>query len=321
VSKLAQLVLVELFKEAKAMLFAIFRPSRIVKLSRIGVLLIGIMVFSGCSSVGQYQNVTQQLTAITESPTDTYHIGKFVWMDLLTPDAAAARDFYGALFDWSFEQEGRYTMVKNNGHRIAGILEVEPKPGKQGEPLWIASLSVTDVDFAANYVESQGGEVLKGPVDMQKRGRGALVSDPQGAQLILLRAVGGDPEDSEAGIGDWGWNEIWSNEPLETSRFYQNLGAYESIKLEDDYEILLNDGALHAGIRYITKDKFQTQWVPIVRVAEPEALLDKVEALGGVVWLRPDEPPSNGHTALIADNKGALLMIQRWSSEQTDEAE
>ncbi len=279
-------------------------------------LMAGVLLLAGCSSTGLLQgsSETQPLTAITDSPTNEHHLGQFVWFDLLTSDVPGAKAFYGALFGWSFEQEGRYAMILNNGRRIAGILEVKPRAGEFAEPLWLGSVSVADVDKAAAYVREQGGEVLKGPLDMQNRGRGALVTDPQGAQLILLRARDGDPADDEPGTGDWVWNEIWSNEPHKTSRFYQELGGYESFKAAEDYEVLLSDDKWHAGIRYIAEDTFRTRWVPAVRVSDPEALLDKVEALGGVVWLRPDEPPSNGNTALISDNNGALLMIQRWSS-------
>jgi predicted enzyme related to lactoylglutathione lyase len=53
-------------------------------------------------------------------------------------------------------------------------------------------------------------------------------------------------------------------------------------------------------------------WVPVVRVADPEATAERVAGLGGVVWIAPDEAPSNGDTALIGDTTGALLLIQRW---------
>jgi len=305
------------------MLFKIIRSSRLSKWSRIGALALGGILLTGCASLESTNHAldTQPLTAITDSPTNAYHSGQFVWFDLLTADVESAKTFYGELFGWSFEQQGRYAMIMNNGHRIAGILEVAPKDGEYAEPLWLGSLSVVDVDKAVAYVKEQGGKALKGPLQMENRGRGALVSDPQGAQLILLRATGGDPPDDEPEIGDWVWNEIWSNEPHETSRFYQSMGGYDSIQIGDDYEILLNDGKWHAGIRYIVKDGHRTRWVPVVRVSDTGALLDKVEALGGVVWLRPDEAPSNGDTALISDKNGALLMIQRWSSEQMEETQ
>ncbi len=305
------------------MLSMIYRSSRSRKRCRIGLFALGALLLTGCASMepSHHSSKTQPLSAITDAPTNVYHPGQFVWFDLLTADVAAAKVFYGELFGWSFEQEGRYATIFNNGHRIAGMLEVEPKTGEYAEPLWLGSLSVVDVDKAAGKVKEQGGKVLKGPDDMQNRGRGVLVSDPQGAQLVLLRATGGDPPDDEPEMGDWVWNEIWSNQPQETSRFYQALGGYEVIKIGEDYEILLNDGSWHAGIRPVVDDRYRTRWVPAVRVIEPEAMLDKVEALGGVVWLRPDESPSNGDTALISDNDGALLMIQRWSSERMEEAQ
>ena len=299
------------------------RLSRLYILSRIGALLIAGILVSGCASTGLSQSTNEQppLTAIVDSPTNAYHPGKFVWFDLLTPDAISARAFYSELFGWSFEQQGPYAMILNNGHRIGGILEVESLRGEYAEPLWLASMSVADVDKASSFVQAQGGKVLKGPVDMPDRGRGVLVSDPLGAQLVLLHASGGDPADVEPEIGAWVWNEIWTNQPHKTSQFYQSLGGYTSISVKEDYEILLSEENWRGGVRYIANDVYRPQWVPTVRVAEPETLLDKVEALGGVVWLRPDEAPSNGNTALISDSGGAILMIQRWSPEQLEVAQ
>jgi hypothetical protein len=42
---------------------------------------------------------------ITPKPTGTYHVGKFVWFDLLTDDVSGAKRFYGELFNWKFEAE------------------------------------------------------------------------------------------------------------------------------------------------------------------------------------------------------------------------
>jgi predicted enzyme related to lactoylglutathione lyase len=299
-----------------------FRQSWLRNLNCLGVLFIGSVILSGCSGLSSFSgsSETQSLTAITDSPTRTYRPGKFVWVDLLTPDVVSAKKFYGGLFGWSFEQHGRYTMIKNNDHRIAGIVEVKPKPGKEDEALWLTAISVSDVDKAVDFVKKEGGTLLNGPVDMENRGRGALVVDPQGAQLVLLHAVDGDPSDSTHDIGDWIWNEIWSNDPHKTSNFYKSLGGYESTPVGNDYEILLSQEKWRAGIRYVFKEPYRARWVPAIRVADPVKILEKVEELGGTVLLHPNEPPSTGDTALISDTSGALLMLQRWSSEQTEEA-
>ena len=127
-----------------------------------------------------------------------HHQGKFVWFDLLTDDVALAKNFYGALFDWSFKMQGSYTVVLNNGQPIGGMVEIEPKEGEKSTARWIPLLSVADVDQAVALVQKAGGTIHEGPVDMSKRGRGALINDPQGAPLLLLRAYKGDPPDSGA---------------------------------------------------------------------------------------------------------------------------
>ncbi len=304
------------------MLIFFFRRSWLRNLNFMGLLLIGISLLTGCSSLdfSSGSPETQLLTPVTDSPTNTYHPGKFVWVDLLTPDVNDARTFYGGLFGWSFEQHGRYTVIKNNGHSIAGIVEVKPKPGKKAEALWLTAMSIADVDKAVTFVKEEGGTILKGPVDMENRGRGALVSDPQGAQLVLLHATGGDPSDTTHEIGDWIWNEIWSNVPHKTSRFYKMLGGYDSILIGNDYEILSSEKRWRGGIRYIFKEFYRARWVPAIRVADPVKILEKVEQLGGTILVRPEEPPSSGDTALISDTSGALLILQRWAPEQTEEA-
>lgn len=89
----------------------------------------------------------------------------------------------------------------------------------------------------------------------------------------------------------------------------------------NDYQILKKDDKWRAGIRHLFDEYLNVRWVPSVRVEDPMAIVDRVEGLGGVVWIRPDEPPSNGDTALISDSTGALLMVQRWPTGKTAEGE
>ena len=283
---------------------------------------LALALLAGCSSL-QFSGTAEelQLTSVTASPTNEYHPGKFIWHDLLTPDVAAARKFYGELFGWSFEQQGRYTEITNQGRKVGGMVEISPQEEKEAEAYWLAYMSVSDVDRAMDFLTAQGGVVHKGPVDMENRGRGVLVSDPQGAQLLLLHAADGDPEDVEPLMGDWLWNEIWTNVPEMTFTFYQTLGEYESSIDGNNYQVLQNEGKWRAGIRHVFEADFNVRWVPSVRVEDPELMVDKVESLGGVVWLRPDEPPSNGNTALISDSTGALLMIQRWPGQTASEGQ
>jgi len=251
------------------------------------------------------------LPPVTQEPTGQRHPGKFIWHDLLTPDTLAARTFYGELFGWSFREESGYIQILNGSRPIGGMLRIRPQQREKVEAQWLASMSVPDLENAADQVESSGGRIINGPLDLGMRGTALLIADPDGAQLLLLDTRGGDPEDREPGLGDWLWNELWTLQPDRAAAFYRKLGKYEEVLKGEGYRVLLNEGHWRAGIRRIESPTYAGRWVPVVRVEDPASLLKKVESLGGTVWVRPEES-RNGQTALISDNTGALLILQHW---------
>ena len=286
-------------------------------LTYIGILSISLF-FMGCAETSTpvpKENRTV-LPAITKTDTNRYHTGKFVWHDLITDDVASAKTFYAGVFGWSFKAEGDYTLVYNKGDLIAGMMQVSPKEKKEAEAVWLPSLSVKNVDKTVARLKEQKGQVLKGPLDMKKRGRGALVSDAQGAQLILLHAKGGDPLDKEARIGDWLWNELWSKDPEKSDAFYRKLGTYGTSEVRDRYRILKSKGKWRAGIRDVSKvsqGEIKTRWVPVVRVDDLALVTKKVEDFGGAVLVTPSKDFHGGNVAIISDNVGAILILQYWS--------
>ena len=286
----------------------------------VGVLITAAVFLSGCANFGKLSEGGDEMAQvpITETPSGKTYPGKFIWHDLLTPDPLSAGKFYEELFGWQIDYQGHYAVVRNGDKPIAGILRVEPPEGGTRDGIWIPSVSVADVDAAASLVEANGGKVVKGPIDMDLRGRAVLISDPLRADLVLLSAKGGDPADAEAEIGDWLWDEIWTNDPDSTREFYQSVLGYDEVALRDEYEVFMHKGEWRAGVRHLRDDNERKLWVPVVRVIDPEATVQRVRELGGVVWVAPDEAPSKGDTALIGDTTGALLLIQRWPPQASE---
>ena len=284
-----------------------------------GVLITAAVFLGGCASSGKLSEGGTEMAQvpITENPTGRTWPGRFIWHDLLTPDPLAAGKFYEELFGWQIDYQGKYAVVRNGGKLIAGILQVEPTAGSTPDGVWLPTVSVADVDAAASRVTANGGRVLKGPIDMKQRGRAVLISDPQRADLVLLKAKGGDPADTEAAIGDWLWDELWSDDPDNIEAFYQAVLGYDEMAWGDDYDVFLYQGEWRAGLRHVRDAKQHMLWVPVVRVADPVASAERVGELGGVVWVAPDEAPSNGDIALIGDPTGALLLIQRWPPQES----
>jgi predicted enzyme related to lactoylglutathione lyase len=253
------------------------------------------------------------LPAITKTATEKHYSGKFVWHDLLTDDVDKAKEFYSGLFGWSFEDKHGYTTIYHHGKVIGGMMHVSHTSDKNVEAVWLPSLSVENVDNAIAEVKAKKGTVLKGPIDMPQRGRGVLVSDAQGAHIVLLHAKGGDPLDTVPNMGDWLWNELWTSNSKESEALYRRLGKYDAVSKSGEYRIFKNKGKWRAGIRDVSKEDAKSRWVSVVRVSDLQKSMDKVKHLGGQVLMNPHKEIADGNVAVIADNTGALLLIQRWS--------
>jgi hypothetical protein len=123
----------------------------------------------------------------------------------------------------------------------------------------------------------------------------------------------------------WLWHELWSNDAEASLAFYQKLVGYDYENYEDDatdYLILVKEEHWRAGIRYIDNSELEMRWVPVVRVADTEAVAQKAEQLGGEVRVAP-RPTESGSVALLVDPSGARVIIQSWTApvpEQEDKS-
>ena len=287
-----------------------------LKIKNKNMSLLRLIIFSGlCGLLIMFQAGCSLLQPpdILKEKTLTYHPGKFVWHDLVTSDVATTKSFYGQLFSWTFEERGRYTIVSLHDKRIGGILDIQPVTPERHAARWISSLSVSDVDQATSIVLANGGKVHRGPENIGDRGRVALVSDPQGAQLSLIHTKKGDPSDGPIAEGSWLWHELWTNNPDSSVNFYQELAGYSSIEELDSYLILKAGDKWRAGIRNLFNQALEQRWVPVIKVNDVKAISALAKQLGGKVIIEAENPDYADQVALLADPSGALFMIQEWS--------
>ena len=264
----------------------------------------GFMFLSGCAS-----KQTATLPAITPTPTGQHQVGKFVWFDLLTEDVQGAQNFYSELFGWRVEgQSSDYIVIYAGDKPIGGIAPHESKDSEVLESLWLASLSVENVDRAVSATKSRYGKVLDGPFDVKGRGRMAVIQDPEGAELILLRAAGGDPVDETVKSGEWLWVDLFTRDAKTANEFYGSLAGYtaQTVKTEEDnsYNLLKKDDRAFAGVVEIPWEDVEPNWLPYVKVDDLEGTISLAENLGGVLILRLE------NVAVIADPTGGVFGIQ-----------
>src|SRR3954453_20624209 len=126
------------------------------------------------------------------SRVDHYAQGTPSYVELVSPDQQAAKEFYRGLFGWEFEDvdmgdAGVYVAVSVGGDSVAGISG--QMPHLAGHPaFWGASLTGDHVDAPAARVLPAGGKVEAGPFDVMGLGRMASIQDPTGVRVNLWQA-------------------------------------------------------------------------------------------------------------------------------------
>lgn len=119
--------------------------------------------------------------------------GAFSWNELLTADPERAATFYGELFGWSFDRQeydgvGTYRVAKTpDGTAVGGIMAFPPDTPKQVPPHWAGYVTVDSVDDTIAKALELGGSVLVPAMDVPGVGRMAVLRDPTGAAINVIR--------------------------------------------------------------------------------------------------------------------------------------
>jgi uncharacterized protein len=134
-----------------------------------------------------HNNIDLPTTMSAESESKCPKPGVFCWNELVAVDEAAATKFYTALFGWKTQPFGGstdYTLFMKGDTTVGGMMKC-PKPGLPSH--WLAYVTVEDVDAAAATAAKLGGKVVMPPFDVPTVGRIAVLTDPQGAAIAILR--------------------------------------------------------------------------------------------------------------------------------------
>lgn len=293
------------------------RPRRAGALAQMTLVTVGTVLASACGR-------SYAVPPVTPHSTGEQHVGKWVWFDLLTHDAAAAERFYGELFGWTFQRdlddEGNPFVVASLGDRpVAAMVEVDELENDVSRARWIPYVSVESVDAAVRQVEGQGGVVFAEAQDLEHRGRLAVVADPAGAVFGVLRSTSGDPTDLDPQPGGFFWNELWTGDVQAAVDFYHGLAGYRHVVVDfpgsGDYDVLQAEERPRAGIVQLPFEGVSPHWLPYVLVDDPLSIAGRVEELGGAVILGPHEELRQGSVAIISDPSGAAFTIQKWPIE------
>ena len=271
------------------------------------------------------------LPAIVEPPSQEHHIGKLIFVQLVTPDIAAAKQFYGELFGWTFRdiQAGgtKYAEAFLDGRLLAEIIHKQVPASEHRQPAWLSFFAVGDVDAAKKAALQHGAKVLFEPHSVPDRGREAVFADPQGAVFAVLASSSGDPPDVLAAPGEWIWSSLITSDPDTDAAFYQTLFDYEVFELPASpgaqHLLLASDNYARASANTLpaNKPKAHPHWLNYARVEDTVKMTAKVVALGGRVLVEPRVDRHGGKVAVVADPLGAPFGLLEWPETESKEVE
>lgn len=247
--------------------------------------------------------------------TSKHEPGTICWVDLMTSDAERARNFYKALFDWTFAiggpESGYYAMANLGDDHVAGLGPLPP--GATFPSAWSVYFAAADLDATAQRIRTNGGIVVMGPMDVMEEGRMAMCVDPTGAAFGVWqpkRHTGAQIVDEP---GTMVWREVMSPDATKARDFYCKVFDLEAKKLEGEmaYWTLQKGEHVFGGVMQMNDQQHKgmpPHWMTYFAVADVDASAKKMKELGGTTFTEPFDTPY-GRMTFGADPTGAAFAI------------
>lgn len=117
--------------------------------------------------------------------------GSVWWVEVLSNDYAALKEFYGDFFKWTFVDTEKfaphplYITCMGGDEQACGILPTGPDWNVEAR--WQILFAIDHLEKSVADVVAGGGSVVFGPNEVPAAGRFAVVRDPQGALFGLAQ--------------------------------------------------------------------------------------------------------------------------------------
>jgi predicted enzyme related to lactoylglutathione lyase len=119
-------------------------------------------------------------------------VGEWYWNELWTPDAKTALAFYERVFGYAHDAmdmgpQGTYYVLKSPDGKARGGLMQSHDP--KAQTMWLPYVGVADCDASAAKAGRLGAQVVVAPTDIPGVGRFAVLIDPLGAAVAVIKAT------------------------------------------------------------------------------------------------------------------------------------
>ncbi|MBV9301972.1 MAG: VOC family protein [Acidobacteriaceae bacterium] len=246
--------------------------------------------------------------------------GAFCWFELGTTDQAAAKQFYTALFGWSFNDfpigpSEKYTIFQLGGEDAAAAYTLRDDQKSQGvPPHWLVYVAVENADEAGRRSAELGGQVYAGPFDVSDHGRMAVLADSTGAVFAVWQ------KKNHKGVGVTGengtvcWADLSTPDSAKARHFYHELFGWNFVEGEKDtsgYLHIKNHEQFIGGVPSPSQrnPNAPPHWMIYFQVADCDVSTSKAKTQGAHVIFEPMSMEHVGRFSILNDPQGAVFSL------------
>lgn len=246
---------------------------------------------------------------------------RFVWFDLITPDADAAKRFYSDVIGWKVHKApgaDGYEMWVAGKDEIGGLMASSSETrGAGSTPSWMGYISTDDIEGSTKKAQKLEGRIVTPPRDIPDVGKFAVLADPQGAIFALFQPKGGGEGPDPRAPGHFGWSELNTTDWKSAWKFYSGLFGWEKTGSMDmgpelgEYFMFGTDpqrsmGGMSNAAKMM---KAPAHWLHYANVKSVDEVVEVIPKKGGKVLNGPMEVPGGDRIAQCVDPQGAYFAI------------
>ena len=243
--------------------------------------------------------------------------GEFCWINILTPEAEAAKAFFGRLLGWTFGAiPGSGWFIQVGPSRIGGLFDLAHPQTPPGTPAGMGVMvKVDDADAAVARAIELGGSA-KPAFSIGPPGRMAELFAPDGAEVDVWQPGAMPGTDVDPLLpGAPTWFEVMTRDVDRSVAFYRALFGWtsEAAAGAPGYVEFRRGGELAAGLLPTPEGiDAPPHWGVYFTAADVDATARLAADLGGSVCLPPLDVPGIGRFAALRSPQGVAFHVVRY---------
>ena len=240
-------------------------------------------------------------------------LGAPCWIDLSTSDVDRAKQFYGTVFGWTFEdagpEYGGYINAFKDGRHVAGLMYNDPQWNSPDG--WSIYLHTADIKAKFDAAIAAGATSWVEPMEVKDKGWMAVLTDPAGAVFGLWQPGGHTGFEVVREAGAPVYFSLMTRSYGKALDFYREVFGWQTETVADSEEFRYStasfDGDALLGVMDGASDLPEgvpSHWDFFLGADDVDKTVQLILDNGGSV-IRGAEDTPYGRLAAVADPTGA----------------